>query len=301
MSMLLLAIPFVFAAVAMGYRAYQVPRLRVQGVLAQIESDYSFNHGVTSATVDPARKSIVAAIGTRAMARLGAAQLAEERKLLASAGMHRVSAEQLTGYRVVAAVAVPLTMLQLAAASGPAVAALMIGLGAVIGWKLPRMYVARRATARLTQIDRSMPELVDLLVVGVESGIGFNGAINAAASRVRGPLAEELRLMLQEQGLGASLTEALERTLERADSTSLRIFVRTITQGERLGMPVANVLRNLADEMRKRQRADAEERANKAPVKILFPLVFLIFPSIFIILLTPAAITIVGGLGSGTF
>jgi tight adherence protein C len=113
------------------------------------------------------------------------------------------------------------------------------------------------------------------------------------SERLSGPLGDELRLTLQEQRLGLSPVESLDNWLQRTDTPAVRAFVRAMTQGERLGISVGQILRNLAIEMRKRRRATAEERAQKAPIKILFPLVFLIFPALFVILLGPAAYSIV--------
>ena len=170
-------------------------------------------------------------------------------------------------------------------------------LGVATGWILPQSYLARRARVRLDKIDRGMPELVDLLVVTVETGMGFSGAMRVASQRVEGPLGEELQLMLREQSLGATLSDALRHLLDRCDTPATRSFARTIIQGELLGVSIAQMMRSLAEEMRKRRKARAEELAHKAPVKILFPLVFFIFPAIFIIILAPAFIRIIQGLG----
>jgi tight adherence protein C len=268
----------------------------VQGALSQITS-YGFEKESVLGIPRVARVHPINALGARVLERLGDERQEQTRRLLLSAGLYDLSAETFTGYRVLGAAAVPLLMLQLAVAGGkPALAFFLLAIGATIGWRLPAIVLDRRAGQRRTLIDRGMPELVDLLVVGVESGIGFNGAIRAASDRVGGPLGEELRLMHQEQTLGVSSLEALSRIQERCDTPAVRSFVRTIANGEKLGISVGQVLRGLASEMRKRRKATAEEQAHKAPVKILFPLVFLIFPSIFIVLLTPAVIQIVSGL-----
>jgi tight adherence protein C len=139
-------------------------------------------------------------------------------------------------------------------------------------------------------LDRELPELIDLLVVTIEAGVGFAGAMRIAADRMRGPLGEELRLTLQEQNMGLTTSEALRNLGERCPTDGIRIFVRSIAQGESLGVSMGQIMRNVALEMRKRRRALAEERAQKAPVKMLFPLIFLIFPAMFVVLLLPALI-----------
>src|SRR6059058_2859254 len=157
-----------------------------------------------------------------------------------------------------------------------------------LGWVLPLRIVKDRARRRLGEIDYELPELIDLLVVTVEAGLGFVGSLQMAATRLEGPLGEELRLTLQEQNMGLSINEALTNTMARCDTASMRSFVRSIVQGETLGVSIGQIMRDLAQEMRRRRRAVAQEKAQNAPIKILFPLVFLIFPAMFLILLGPA-------------
>ncbi len=133
-----------------------------------------------------------------------------------------------------------------------------------------------------------MPALIDLLVVTLEAGVAFTQALRMASERLTGPLGQEVRLTIQEQSLGLSTLEALENWLRRCDTPAVRSFVRAMVQGDRLGVSIGQILRNQAVEMRARQKHVIEERAQKAPVKILFPLVFLIFPAMFVIVLGPA-------------
>jgi tight adherence protein C len=148
--------------------------------------------------------------------------------------------------------------------------------------------VRRRAERRLEQVESDLPELIDLLVVTVEAGLALNRSLQVASERFHGPLRDELRLTLQEQRMGLSGNVALGNMLERCETPSMRSFVRSIVQGETLGVSMGTIMRNLAAETRKRRRQHAEERAHKAPVKMLFPLVLLMFPSMFIVLLYPA-------------
>jgi tight adherence protein C len=180
------------------------------------------------------------------------------------------------------------SLLLMAVGSPGLLAFLGIIVGGLLGWRLPTVIVERRAKARYDEIDSELPELIDLLVVSIEAGVGLAGALQMMATRMHGPLGAELRLMQREQSMGLSGDQALSKMLDRCDTVSVRSFVRSLQQGERLGVSIGAILRNLAIEMRTRRRQLAEERAQKAPVKILFPLVFLIFPSIFIVLLGPA-------------
>jgi tight adherence protein C len=158
--------------------------------------------------------------------------------------------------------------------------------------------VRGRAKRRLEQVERDLPELIDLLIVTVEAGLGFNGSMQIASERVQGPLGDELRLTLQEQRMGLSSHTALMNMLTRSETPSMRSFVRSVLQGENLGVSIGAIMRSLAIEMRKRRRQNAEERAQKAPIKMLFPLIFLLFPSLFIVLLFPAVYSFIQTFGT---
>ena len=169
-------------------------------------------------------------------------------------------------------------------------------IGLILGWIGPSFYVHRRARLRLQSIDEGLPNMIDLLVVTLEAGVAFTAALRLSADRLTGPLGQEIKLTIQEQSLGITTLEALENWLRRCDTPSVRSFVRAMVQGDRLGVSIGQILRNQAVEMRARQRHMVEEKAQKAPVKILFPLVFLIFPAMFVIILAPALFKIIENL-----
>jgi tight adherence protein C len=212
------------------------------------------------------------------------------RQDLLRAGLHGTSAYQLLGYQALSAFAVPFTLGWLASLAGysPPVIVLAVLIGIAAGWVLPHALVRRRGRLRLRELDNQLPDLIDLLVVTVEAGLSFAASLRLAADRIRGPLGQELRLTIQEQNLGLATNEALENLLGRVDTPALRSFVRSVLQGETLGVSIGQILRNIADDMRKRRRSLAEERAHKAPVKMLFPLILFIFPSMFVVILVPA-------------
>jgi tight adherence protein C len=158
----------------------------------------------------------------------------------------------------------------------------------VLGWRLPMGILQKRSTRRLGEIEHALPELIDLLTVTIEAGLGLNGSMQVASRRLRGPLGDELRLTMQEQTLGLSSEQTLRNLLGRADTPAMRSFIRSVLQGEALGVSIGQIMRDLSNDMRLRRRQAAEERAQKAPVKMLFPLIFLIFPAMFIVLLGPA-------------
>jgi tight adherence protein C len=219
----------------------------------------------------------------------------ETQRRLIAAGYYTMPARRFLGYQLLATIGLVVLVLWIVIASGASLGSglLFIVLAVLIGWGAPHYYVSKRATQRLREIDEALPELIDLLAVTIEAGLAFGASLRMAAERLSGPLGDELRLTLQEQSLGLTPAESLDNWLQRTDTPAVRAFVRAMTQGERLGISVGQILRNLAIEMRKRRRANAEERAQKAPIKILFPLVFLIFPALFVILLGPAAYSIV--------
>ncbi len=202
------------------------------------------------------------------------------------------------GYRVIVtmvSVIFWLWLLSVAGATPVAVFLLVVVFGAV-GWLAPIFILKRRGAARLQQIDLEVPELVDLLVTTVEAGVGFTAALQITARRVEGPLGEELRVALSEQNMGLTIQEALANMLGRANSPALRVFVQAILQGETLGVSIGKILRDLAVDMRKRRRQSAEERAQKAPTKIIFPLVLLILPALFIVCVGPILFSFIHGL-----
>jgi tight adherence protein C len=223
-----------------------------------------------------------------------------EQRVLNAAGMFATTPQTFQGYRLMAAVGGPGLLLLVAGISGSftTTTALMVVCAAGVCWLLPPAMVKSRAGRRMDQLDRSLPELIDVLIATVESGLGFAGSLRLVTGRFTGPLGQELRLMLQEQSLGLSTERALRNLVERCDTPSVRAFARAISQGEALGVSVGAMLRNLAGETRMRRRQSAREKIMKAPVKMLFPLVMLILPALFLVLLYPAFSTLLHTLGT---
>src|SRR5947209_17450594 len=168
-----------------------------------------------------------------------------------------------------------------------------------LAWFGPALLVERRAKRRMDRVDADLPELIDLLTATIEAGLGFAGSLQLVADRFAGPLGQELRLTLREQAMGLSTERALSNLLERCETPSVRAFVRAISHGESLGVSIGAMMRNLAAETRKRRRQKANEQVQKAPVKMLFPLVFMVFPALLIVLLFPAVHQVLEQLGGG--
>jgi tight adherence protein C len=302
MLILLAGLALLAVAATLLIRAAGTGRARAVEALNQIDY-YGFGATTTTGTETTESSSILgdiaALIGESFGHRLGSLREGELRKNLMAAGMYRIAPKKLLGYQVLFGLALPLLWAWLAFSGGmnPLLAfAGIIGLG-LLGWVGPVSYVKRMARFRRNAIEYRLPELVDLLVVTVEAGLAFSASLRMAADRLSGPLGDELRLTLQEQNMGLSTEEALRNMLDRCDTPSMRSFVRAIIQGETLGVSIGQIMRNLAIETRKRRKAAAEEKAQKAPIKLLFPLIFLIFPAMFIILLGPALFAITKALG----
>lgn len=167
--------------------------------------------------------------------------------------------------------------------------ALLLG---AFGWFLPNIVLYQKAYNRSDSIRKSLPDALDLLTISVEAGLAFDAAVGQVARNTVGPLAEEFFRVLQEMQIGKGRTEAMRSLGERTDVDELRTFVTAMVQADSFGIPIANVLRVQAREMRIKRSQRAEEAAQKVPVKILFPLIFCILPALFVVILGPAAITI---------
>jgi tight adherence protein C len=302
---LIVGVLLVGACASLVGRAIAMSRVRA---LERVDEIAAYGFHAETAPAEPAGtlsgglNSVAKGLGTFVAGRATDISLMQLRRELMSAGLYGVSPLTLMGYRVLTALTLSLVFAWLATASqqSGALVVLLMPVMLLIGWILPLTLVRRRARARLARIDYELPELVDLLVVTVESGMGFSASIQIAAERFSGPLGDELRLAMQEQALGLPTDQSLVNMLARCETDGMRSFVRSIRQGESLGVSIGQIMRNLAEEMRKRRRAFAEEKAQKAPIKILFPLVGLIFPAIYAILLAPAVLSFTSTLGGGS-
>jgi tight adherence protein C len=283
----LLALMLGGAAVAAVGRSLALSRTRVAAHLDELGA---YGYAAAEAPAAPERvdgpiAALARRTGDAVARRIGPGREADIRMLLTAAGMYATSTRTVLGYRALGAGA--FAVLGLFLGHGLLVHVPLSAVMAACGWRLPLARIRRTAANRARAIERAVPDLIDQLVVMLEAGVGFSSSLQIAASRLEGPLGQEMRLALQEQRMGASLADSLTNLRERTASPNLKSFVRAVVQGERLGVSIAQVMRDLALDMRKRRRQFAEEQAQKTPVKLLLPLIFLILPTIFIVVLVP--------------
>ena len=168
-----------------------------------------------------------------------------------------------------------------------------------LGYMIPSLWLGDRIRTRQAAIQRALPDALDLLTVCVEAGLGFDASLARVIQKWHNPLSEELERLLADLRMGRVRREALKDMAERTDVADVHAFVGSLIQADLLGVGLVKVMRVQSDQMRQRRRLRAEEQAQKAPVKMLFPLIFLIFPAVYIVILGPAAISLGKAFGGG--
>ncbi|MGO9901059.1 MAG: type II secretion system F family protein [Solirubrobacteraceae bacterium] len=299
MLLLVLGVLAFGVAIAALFNVLTARRMRTSERLASI-NEYGFARERSRAPVfhrEPRANPLstfVGGVGNFVAKRTGSAGEENIQRALMTAGMYNTSPRLLLGYRVFGALLLPVFGALLLGTSDT-LRILMIAMMLPAGYMLPMTIVRRRARLRLMEVDRRLPDLIDLLCVMVEAGLGFLAAMRLASDRFKPPLGDELRLMLQEQVMGLTIEDALGNLSRRCPTPAMSSFVRSMANGERMGISTGVIMRNLSHEMRLRRRRTAEERAQKAPIKMLFPLAFMIFPAMLIVLLAPGALELIHG------
>ncbi|MFP4394077.1 MAG: type II secretion system F family protein [Anaerolineales bacterium] len=217
----------------------------------------------------------------------------ESRHQLELAGMaHKVSAVQFSGYRLAAALGLGVVsiilVLSMSLPAWQKIGAVIFGL--VFGYYLPNIWLGSKISQRQNEVLKALPDALDLLTICVEAGLGFDAAMAKVADKWDNELSLAFTRTVQEMQLGKTRREALRDMAMSMDVSDVTTFVAAIVQADQLGVSMAKVMRIQSDTMRMKRRQRAEEKANQAPVKMMIPLVFLVFPPLFIVLMGPAVI-----------
>lgn len=167
----------------------------------------------------------------------------------------------------------------------------------VLGFYLPNVWLSRQISQRQNAIVKALPDALDLLTISVEAGLGFDAAMAKVVEKWTNPLTMEFARVIGEIRMGKARREALREMAQRCEVPDVTTFIAAIIQADQLGVSIARVLRIQSEQMRVRRRQRAEEKAHEAPVKMVFPLVLLIFPSLFVVILGPAIPKILRSLG----
>jgi tight adherence protein C len=220
-------------------------------------------------------------------------------KLAAAGNPSGLGAVEFIGLRWLVALGLGGGILLLTTVSGmPRLTGLALALVcALFGFILPNIWLDRKAKARRKEIMKALPDAIDLLTISVESGLGFDPAMMRVAEKWDNALTSEFARVLSEMRIGKTKREALREMANRVDEDGLSTFVSSVIQADQLGVPITQVLRIQSEAMRLRRRQRAEEAAQKAPLKMLFPMAFLIFPALYVVILGPAIPRLVESMG----
>ena len=235
--------------------------------------------------------------------RLGSASSTEnaERRLAMAGNPGDLRVSDWLGVKMLVGIAIAaIAFLVFGLLIGGVVVGLFLGLvGFGIGFLIPEFWLGRRIKARQKLILKMIPDTLDLLTISVRAGLGFDGALAKVVEKLPGPLTDEFRRALAEVRVGKARRDALRDMVPRTNVQPLSNFIGAIIQAEQLGVSISKVLQVQSEQLRIERRQRAEEQAARAPIKMLFPLVGCIFPSLFIVILGPAIISILKTMGSG--
>jgi len=209
-------------------------------------------------------------------------------KKLMAAGMRKTSPTTIIGAKGILGVGGAIGGFVLGSAMAPKYMLLLALVFGAIGALAPGLYLNGRVKSRQAAVSAELPDALDLLSVSVEAGLGFDGAVQKLTEHMDGPLIEEFELALGEIRIGEGRSEALKKMAERSSSQEMASFVRAIIQADQLGISLGRILKVQAGDTRLKRQLIAEEKAMKAPIKMLFPTVIFIFPAMFLVVLGPA-------------
>ena len=303
--LLILMSVLIFAAVSMAAFAFYTTSVTERNPVALRLRELRMLHGNTASVAYGRRPGtflkLIAQLGGFLPAKDGADAL---RTGLVRAGFRRADAPLLLmGAKVLTAIALPLVWMAFGYATARSVGNVMLFsvLMAFVGFYLPTIYIALKQRQRHSEILSALPDSLDLMVVCVEAGLGLGAALQRVGVEIKlgsPELSEELSLVNQEMQTGIARTDALRNLAERTGVDDVYSLVAMLIQTDKLGTSVAQSLRAHAESMRTRRRQRAEQMARKASIKLAFPLVFLIFPALLVIILGPAGIQLLKALSA---
>lgn len=280
--------------------AMAVDHLRVQRHLGNRLARYNL-HSTTSGTIADTRwlqkGDMLRRLGCHLARRSGSDRLQRVRDELVRAGLiDRLTPEELLALRLLATVVgVGLGSL-LTVFVGP-LASLAVVLGGVLGYLLPSLVLRQLALARRSTIERLLPDIIDMVAISLQAGLSFDGAIAFICERIENPLVAELRHYLADLLLGRSRREALDGVFQRTGSAEVGELTAAVSQAEEMGTSLARTLRSQAKLSRDMRRVRAEEKARKAPIQLLFPIILCIMPVLFIVILGPVVLKVAAVMG----
>jgi tight adherence protein C len=265
-----------------------------RGAIARLARYGAFDDTGPEATAAPAGSALglLAPLGARVAHFMNRESLRQQRMELVRAGVdHRLTVEEFLALRILAVPAGFAIGLLAIPLLGPT-ALLIAIIGAPIGYLLPRLVVHQLTRRRRQTIDRLLPDMVEVLAVSMEAGLSFDTAADFLAERTENPMTIELRRFLADVRLGHTRTQAFEAMVDRTQSDALREFVSAVNQAEELGVGLVRTLFAQVHSLRVARRAYVEQRARRAPILLLFPIMLCIMPVLFIIIMGPVALRI---------
>ena len=299
---LLFVTGLVFVAVSIGLVGMAIAKPQPQGInrsLAVLEAMSSAPSELTEDLDRPFAERILEPLQARALAigkRLSGSGSAQRiRKKLDLAGNPRaLTVDRVIGGKVIFGVIALIASLVGTSLFGTSLTTRILVVAAVtaIGYMAPNLYLYQVGHDRGEQIQRALPDAIDLMTICVESGLGFDAAVQQVAANTEGPLSAEFGRVLREMQIGQSRSDSLRALADRSSVAEVRSFVSAMVQADAFGIPIAQVLRVQSSEIRVKRRQRAEQKAQQVPVKITIPLIFCVLPTLFIAVMGPAAISI---------
>ena len=292
-----LVIAFVAYIVLILYGLVFKRRENIKGKLEDLKldfvdpaDDYVLNEPFSERVIKPTYQRIISGIGK---ATPHGISKGIERTIAYAGSPNRMTVNRLIAIMFMVAIIVPAIFYLLTNLTGGVVQPGLILILAIVGFILPWYIMLIKARARQTKIQKKLPDMMDLIFVSVEAGLGFDMALKRTTEKMPGPLSDEINRALDEMNKGRSREDALRGIYHRTGVEDLSSFITAVIQSEQLGSNIANMLRVQSTSMRQRRRQRAEQSAMRVPVKLLFPLVVFMMPALFIVILGPAVIRII--------